>query len=198
MRKAVLSVMMIGILAACGAAPAKRYFELSIAAIAGPAVPRVDRTLAIEPTTVARLYDNIRIPYRVSDFELKYYPYEFWAQDPGRVVDAALAGFFRAKPVFTRLAGFAPDSDQDITLRPRLHVIEEVDAAAEWQARLAMTLEFVEAKSGKVLVTHSFDRTARMAVKKVEALPEALSRILEQELAAAVVELAKALEKKAG
>ena len=198
MRKAAICLLLTAILAGCGPAPAKRYFQMSIAEAATRSLPKIDLSLAVEPAAVVRLYDDVRILYRVSDFELDYYPYEFWAQSPGRLIDAAMADYFRKKPVFNRVVPFAPEGTQDITLRSRVHAIEEVDASAGWQAHLAMTLEFVDAKTGKVLVTHTFDKSARMAAKKVEDLPAALSQILEQELASAVIELAQAFEKKNG
>jgi ABC-type uncharacterized transport system auxiliary subunit len=195
MKKAAVCLIGVVLAAACGSAPAKRYFQVSIVGTAARPMPEIDRSLALEASEVDPLYDDTRILYRVSPFELEYYPYEFWAENPGRLVDNALTDFFLKARVFSRVVEASSGEEADIRLRPSVVIIEEVDGAAAWEAHLAMRLEFVDAASGKPLVTRSFDRREKMKAKDVKALPPALSSILHEELAQAVAELAAVLSK---
>ena len=132
MKKAAVCLIGVILAAACGSAPAKRYFQMSLVGTAARPMPEIDRSLALGPSEVDPLYDDTRILYRVSPFEVEYYPYEFWAENPGRIVDSALVEFFQKARVFSRVT--APDSAEpaDIRLRPTILIIEEVDGAAAW------------------------------------------------------------------
>jgi ABC-type uncharacterized transport system auxiliary subunit len=160
-------------------------------------LPKVERRLLVEPASVDPLYDDIRILFRVSAFELKYYPYEFWAERPGRQVGATMAEFLVKKKVFPSVGvgGKGLNESPDIVLRSGIHVLEEIDNPRGWEARLAMTIEFVDARTGATIVARSFDRKEPM-LKQVGDLPGVVSRIVDEELAKAVWDLARALEKK--
>jgi len=196
MRKTAICILLAALMSGCGPAPVKRYFQIRSLAPEAPPLPKVERRLIVEPASVDPLYDDIRILYRVSPFELKYYPYEFWAEKPDRQIQAAMADFLVKKKVFASVAQSAPKEASEIILRSRVHVLEEIDHPDVWQARLAMDIEFADAKTEAAIVTWTFDRTGEIRGKNVGNLPVVLSRILEEELAKAVWELAHAMEKK--
>lgn len=197
MRKAAIGILTVALMGSCGTAHVKRYFQIQTIAAAEPALPKVERRLLVEPAWVDPLYDDIRILYRVSPYELKYYPYEFWAEKPGKQIGAAMAEFLLKKKVFPLIsqASAGVKEDPEIVLRSRVHVLEEIDNPDVWQARLAMDLEFLDFKTGTPIVSWSFDRKGQMH-KQVGDLPAVVSRILDEELARGVWELARALEKK--
>ena len=188
------AVLLVG----CGAAHTKRYFQIHIVESTPKALPKIERSLRVELAAVDTLYDDIRILYRVSPYELKYYPYEFWAEKPGKMIGVAIAAFLAKKQCFSRIT-LGPQKeteDADFILRSRVRVLEEIDTANAWQARLAMDLEFLDVKSGKVIVERSFDRKWQLGATEIGAFPVSLSRILEEEFGNAVWALAHALEKK--
>lgn len=197
MRKAAILILMAAVMGGCGSTHARRYFQIRSVVADEPAVPKVERRLLVEPASVDPLYDDIRILYRVSSFELKYYPYEFWAERPGKQVGDAMAEFLLKKKVFPSIGrgGAGLKEDPDIVLRSRVRALEEIDSPLVWEARLAMTIEFVDAKTGATMVARSFDRKEQMH-KQVGDLPAVVSKLLDEELAKAVWDLARALEKK--
>ncbi|MGD1009227.1 MAG: ABC-type transport auxiliary lipoprotein family protein [Candidatus Aminicenantales bacterium] len=198
MRKTAICVLVVALMSGCGSTYVRRYFQIQSVALAEPALPKIERRLLVEPASVDPLYDDIRILYRVSPFELKYYPYEFWAENPGKQVGAAMAEYLGNKKIFPSIGRGPTKEEPEIILRSRVHVLEEIDYLDAWQAHLAMDLEFVDFKSGQALLTRSFDRKEKMAGKEVGEFPPVCSRILEEELGKAVWELARALEKKNG
>lgn len=198
MRKAAICILTAALMTACGSTHAKRYFEIRSVASGEPALPKIERRLLVEAPSVDPLYDDIRILYRVSLFELKYYPYEFWAEKPGKQVGAAMAEYFGKTKVFPAVSRDPRMEGPEIVLKSRVHVIEEIDNPDVWEARLAMDLEFVDVKTAKPIISWTFDRKGQMAKEHVGDLPAVLSRILDEELGKAVWELARTLEKKAG
>jgi ABC-type uncharacterized transport system auxiliary subunit len=196
MKKTLALLLPILLLAGCMSVPSKRYFQILIQTTDGPPVPTIEKALYLEPVRVDPLYDDTRIVYRVSPFEIKYYTYGFWAKRPDALFREAMADFFGKRAAFRRITTDVLQGDPELLLRSNIRILEEVDSPDIWHGRLAMTLEFLDFKSGRSLLLINFDRKMPLFEKQVRALPAALSKILEEELVRATAELARVLEEK--
>ena len=196
MKKAAILILVAALTGGCGSVHPKRYFEIRTIGTDEPALPRVERRVCVEPASVDAPYGDVRILYRVTPYELRDYPYEFWVDRPARQVAAAMAEFLATMKVFPVVVADRTKGEPEIVLRSRLHALEEIDGADIWEGRLAMDLEFVDAKTGAPIAGWSFDRKATMFKHEVGVLPAVVSRILDEELRKAVWELARTLEKK--
>jgi ABC-type uncharacterized transport system auxiliary subunit len=196
MRKVARCGLLVLFFAACFSVPTKRYFEIVATGKDAQLHPKVPKALYIEPVRVDPLYDDFRVIYRVSMFELKYYSYVFWAKKPDSLFRDAMGDYLIEKEGFTRVTLDVLQGDPEIVLRSSIRLVEEIDNPKVWFARLAMDLEFVEFKTGKSLLRHSFDRRLPFEVRKVRNFPAVLSRILVEELDIAVGKLAKVTEEK--
>lgn len=190
MRKAALIVLLAAGLWACfSASPDKTYLQLFLEPPSAAQGPAFDKALLIDRVAVDELYDDFRIIYRLTPFEINYYGYSFWAEKPSRMVRDALDHYLAGRKAFRRILTDASRGEADWILRLALHHIEEIDAEASWSARLAMSLEMVEAKTGAVLASRRFDRREPLGRKDVAAIPPVLSRILAEELEALLTDL---------
>jgi ABC-type uncharacterized transport system auxiliary subunit len=196
MRKAARCGLLVLLLTGCFSVPTKRYFEIVATDKDAQPHPKVDKVLYIEPVRVDPLYDDFRVIYRVSLYELKYYSYVFWAKKPDGLFRDAMGDYLLKKQGFPRVTLDVLQGDPEIVLRSNVRLIEEIDNPKVWFARLAMDLEFLEFKSGKSLLRHSFDRRLPLQVRKVRQLPAILSTILTEELDIAVRKLAEAMPAK--
>jgi ABC-type uncharacterized transport system auxiliary subunit len=196
MRKVARCGLLVLLLAACFSVPTKRYFEIVATGQNAQLHPKVPKVLYIEPVRVDPLYDDFRVIYRVSMFELKYYSYVFWAKKPDSLFRDAMGDYLIEKEGFTRVILDVLQGDPEIVLRSSIRLVEEIDNPKVWFARLAMDLEFLEFKSGKSLIRHTFDRRLPFQVRKVRNFPAVLSRILMEELDIAVGKLAGVTEVK--
>ncbi|HOW84748.1 MAG TPA: ABC-type transport auxiliary lipoprotein family protein [Candidatus Aminicenantes bacterium] len=179
--------------AACLSTPTKRYFQIVPIDKDAERHPPIDKPLYIEPVRVDPLYDDYRVIYRVSPYELKYYSSSFWAKKPADLFRAAISEYLIRKEGFSRVTLDVLQGDPVLVLRSTVRLVEEIDNPKVWFGRLAMDLEFLDLKSGRVLVRHSFDQRLPLGARKVNFLPAALSGILVDELDAAVRKLADAL-----
>lgn len=194
MRKLALPLAAVLLLAGCfSSSPNKRYFQIVALDQDAELHPKIDRPLYIEPVRVDPLYDDFRVIYRVSPFELKYYSSVFWAKKPNDLFREAMSDYLLRKEGFPRVTLDILQGDPVIVLRSNLRLIEEIDNPDVWFGRLAMDLEFLEFKTGARIVFHSFDKRLPLGVRKVQYLPSVLSRILVEELDVAVRKLAEAL-----
>jgi hypothetical protein len=196
MRKHALYLTAILLLAGCFSTPTKRYFQIVAMDKDAQLHPRVEKALYIEPVRVDPLYDDFRVIYRVSPYELKYYSSVYWAKKPDALFQEAMSDYLIGKKGFPRIMLDVLQGDPEIVLRSNLRLIEEIDNPKVWFGRLAMDLEFLEFKSGKSLLKHSFDKRLPLPARASKFLPAVLSGILVDELDVAVRKLAEALQAK--
>jgi hypothetical protein len=196
MRKAARCGLLVLLLAACFSVPTKRYFQIIATGKDAQLHPKVEKALYIEPVRVDPLYDDFRVIYRVSTYELKYYSYVFWTKKPDGLFRDAIGDYLLLKEGFSRVTLDVLQGEPEIVLRANVRLVEEIDDPKVWFGRLAMDLEFLEFKSGRSLLKHSFDRRLPLQVRKARALPAVLSMILMEELDIAVGKLAKVTEVK--
>lgn len=185
-------LLLIG--AGCFSSPTKRYFQIVPMDKDAERHPPIDKILYIEPVRVDPLYDDFRIIYRVSPYELKYYSSVFWAKKPDDLFREAMSDYLLHKEGFSRVTLDVLQGDPALVLRSSVRLVEEIDNPKVWFGRLAMDLEFLDFKTGQVLVRHSFDKRLPLGARKTEFLPAVLSGILVDELDAAVRKLAAALQ----
>jgi hypothetical protein len=194
MRKHAISLAAVVLLAGCfSSSPAKRYFQIVPMDRNAERHPVIGKILYVEPVRVDPLYDDFRIIYRVSPYELKYYSSVFWAKKPDALFREAMGDYLSRKEGFPQIMLDVLQGDPEIVLRSTVRLIEEIDNPNVWFGRLAMDLEFLEFKTGRSLVKHSFDKRLPLAARKAQFLPSILSGILVEELDIAVGKLAEAM-----
>jgi ABC-type uncharacterized transport system auxiliary subunit len=196
MRKPALALAVVLLLAGCLSTPSKRYIQIVAMDKDAQPHPRIDKVLYVEPVRVDPLYDDFRVIYRVSLFELKYYSSVFWAKKPDALFREAMGDYLMRKEGFRSVIFDVLQGDPEIVLRSTVSLIEEIDNPKVWFGRLAMNMEFLEFKTGRSLAKHSFDRRAQLGARKVQYLPAVLSGILVEELDVAVNKLAEAMQNK--
>lgn len=196
MRKLAIPLLSMLLASGCLSTASKRYFQIVAMDLDAQPHPLIGKVVYIEPVRVDPLYDDFRVIYRVSPYELKYYSNVFWAKTPDDLFREAISDYLIRKAGFTRVMIDVLQGEPEIALRTNVRLLEEIDNPDVWYARLAMDLEFLEFKSGKTIVRHIFDRKMPLEARKVRFLPGVLSGMLVEELDVAVRKLADALAAK--
>lgn len=196
MRKLALPLAAVLLLAGCFSTPSKKYFELMLMEKDAQPHPQIGRVLYIEPVRVDPLYDDFRVIYRVSPYELKYYSTAYWAKKPSDLVREAMSDYLIRKGGFSRVTMDVLQGDPGLVLRSNVRFIEEIDNPQVWFGRLAIDMEFLDFKSGNILARHSFDRRLPLRARLAQYLPAVLSQILVDEMDIAIGKLAEALAAK--
>jgi uncharacterized lipoprotein YmbA len=175
----IISVLMTGCISSVG----KEYFQIYLPSTAPAGIEttrQIDKILLVEPVEVETIYNDYRIVYRTSPFHLNYYSYKYWIKKPGVLVRNCIVDYYsnKFKEVVTGFAGGEPD----LQLKAVVQIIEEYDRPGAWFAHMKMDIAIIDFKTGKQLLSHSFDRESQLAGKKVEYLPAVISDILQKEL----------------
>ncbi len=194
MKKSCVMVLFILCMAGCMSSPARKYYQLYLAEAEGPISKTIDKHILIEPVDIDDLYDDFRIVYRLSPFELNYYSYEFWADKPAKLIRDSVVHYLMKNKVFRKVTQEISRGDPDILWKSKVHSIEEVDTQDVWYARLAMEIELVDFKSKERLYFYQFDRQEKLATKSVMLVPAILSKILEEELTIIIRNMSERIE----
>lgn len=197
----ILSVLFALILAAlavtgCISSVGKEYFQLYLpqtttAAADGESTHKIDKIILVESVEVDTIYNDYRMVYRTSPFHLNYYSYKYWIKKPDLLVRDSIVDYFSKNNVFKKVVtGFA-EGEPDIQLKAVVHILEEYDRPDSWFAHLKMDIRIIDFKTGKPVLSHSFDRQRQLAARKIEHLPIAISGLLQEELDKVIIKLKK-------
>jgi ABC-type uncharacterized transport system auxiliary subunit len=156
-------------------------------------VPRIGKIMLVQPVEVDSAYNDFRLVYRLSSYELNYYSYEFWIKKPGTMMRDVMIDCLSRGGAFEKVIMLLSEGDPDFILESSVDVIEEYDRPDAWFARLKMTIIIKDFKSNEPILVYRFDRKEKLSEKKIEKVPVVLSMILEEELAKVVGQLAEKL-----
>ncbi len=187
-------IFLLILLQGCTPSHGKRYFQLSMLPGENMPVPRVGKIMLVQPVDVDAAYDEYRLVYRLSSYELNYYSYEFWIKKPGTMMRDLIVDCLSRGGAFEKVIMLFSEGDPDFLLDSSVDVIEEYDRPDAWFARLKMSFKIRDFKTNVPILVHQFDRKEKLTEKKVEKVPVVLSMILEEELAKVVEQLAEKLK----
>ncbi len=194
MRKYFVYIFIMLVLSSCMSSPARRYYQLYLGEEEGIGEKTIEKTVLVERIQVDDLYDDFRVVYRVSPYQLNYYSYEFWADKPAKLIRDSITHYLLRRNVFQKVIQEISRGEPDILWKSKIHFIEEIDTQEAWYARLFMEIELVDFESKERLYYYQFDRSERLGTKSVAMVPVMLSKILKQELGKVINELFQELE----
>ncbi len=173
----------------CISSPGKRYYQLFLNTASNP--PKIAKMLLVEPVDLEPIYDDYRLVYRVSPFELNYYSYEFWIKKPSPLLRDAIVDYYSKSLVFDKVTTTYAEGDPHLLLKTEITAMEENDHGAAWFAHLKGVFKVRDFKSGKTILRYSFDQLRQLPKRRVGTFPPALSYLLEKELETLATKLAE-------
>jgi len=164
-------------------------------------VPRSEKKL---PLTVA--VNNVRAPsryqdqmvYRTSEYEVGFYEYSQWVEQPAEMVRRALLDALKDSGLFQRVDPIDIVVNPDLTLQSTIVSFDQVVTRDGNSAECELTLELLQGNSGAPV--WSYDAKARVAQKGKGKFVEAMSATVSKAIndATAVMEKSAALQEFAG
>lgn len=187
-------ILIFILLQGCTSAHPKRYFQLYMLPGQDMNLPKIDKTILVKTIETDSAYDDYRIVYKISPYELNYYSYEFWIKNPGGVIQDAIADFLSRENAFTKVSKLFSEINPDFLLEAAVDIIEEYDFPDYWFAHLKMSIKLKDFLTNEIILIHQFDRLEKLSEKKVEKVPVGISTILKEELAIMVMQLAEKIK----
>ncbi|HEY0249996.1 MAG TPA: ABC-type transport auxiliary lipoprotein family protein [Kofleriaceae bacterium] len=166
-------------LAACGGtAPQVRYYQLAVQT--PPSTKVGAKVLVVESLSSDAAYDDERIVYRNSPYQLDYYNYHRWSAAPGVLVGGYLQQAFGRTGEWKAVVR-DQTADAALVLSGRIIALEEVDQDKQhWMGRVAIELTLTDPKTGNVMWSHPYEENEPLSTQTPEGLARALSIALDR------------------
>jgi len=188
---------LVFVLAGCGSTgpvPEDRFYQLQTNVSATPVLPgpvlrgglRVDHVMA-DPLRSGRavLYRNMRKP-----LELKRYHYEFWIDQPPRMIQQALLNYLRSSGVADSVQDDTRHVSADYHLRTRLLRFELVEGDGTPGVELELEVALYSKRSGSLLWTGVYLQQQESNGKTMHTSALAMQKALEAVLESLLADLA--------
>ncbi|MDC0674473.1 ABC-type transport auxiliary lipoprotein family protein [Nannocystis radixulma] len=197
MRPGIWAAMVAAILACAPTVPTTHLYRVQLPTTSGvepsPCEPEMRGSLLVRDMRVAGAYDDARMMYRESEYQLQRYEYHEWVVSPGGLVSDALRDGYAASGWFARVER-EYDASIDAELHGRVLAIEEVDLTeTQWIAHLRLELELLDARTSERLWSHEYDLTRPLEKRGPVGLAAAISAVLGEVIDASAPALAAAI-----
>jgi ABC-type uncharacterized transport system auxiliary subunit len=133
-------------------------------------------------------YNQERLVYRTSPYQLDFYNYHRWAAAPTEQVTDWTRRYLRATLLFAKVYPTG-DGAADFTLTGKIRQLDEFDHEQTWEATLSVDFWLTRAEQRTPLWFQSYSATQQAAKRNPSAVAEAMSRNLETILGKLVTDL---------
>jgi ABC-type uncharacterized transport system auxiliary subunit len=182
-------LLMLGIalgLAAAGCGgkvPATHYYlldyQVPLADSAGGGTSATAKiALGIEGFSTQPVYRDRRIAYRVSEHEVVYYPYRYWAASPGDLVADQLADHVRKSRLFASVEVAPYGHPPDWVLSGHVERFEEMMVGKQPMAGLDLTVRLESVKTGELFWEDAISSRKPVTGNSADKIAAAMSQAM--------------------
>jgi uncharacterized lipoprotein YmbA len=134
------------------------------------------------------------IAYRASLAQVDFYAYHRWAEDPRRVVTAAMVREMQARRLFQSVDVFDGRGSPQCLVTGTLDHLEEVDEGTNVSIEVGLSAQLINLQTGEVLWQDTASKTARLHQRSLPGIVAEMSR----DLADAVQHLVSSMQDRVG
>ena len=185
----VLVVLVTAFVSLCGCAGKIRYpsyYALDLPApVSAANQPAPNQLTPTHGSAAVRQFDAPHflrggpIAYRESQDQLGFYEYHRWAEDPRRVVTAAMVREMQARGLFQSVDVFDGRESPECLVTGTLEHLEEVDHSAGVSIEVRLSAQLMNLRTGEVLWRDTSSITTKLDRRSVPGVVAEMSRNLE-------------------
>jgi ABC-type uncharacterized transport system auxiliary subunit len=166
------------LLSSCGGVPETYYYTLAFA----PDSQKLNDghaplpfALGVQKFEAEVIYDDDRIIYRDSPYEIKYYFYRRWVAPPRQLVTEKVVSYLSDSGLFERVTAYPAPANVKYVLSGRLLAFEEWDEQNNWYGKVVFSVSLHEPATQRVVWKSKFEHLQPVTKKIPAAFVEALS-----------------------
>src|ERR1700675_1622687 len=172
----LLTMVISGSLAGCGATRPMQYYQLTVPADVHHAEANTSGiSLALGPLVASHLYREDRIVFSSGPQQMGTYEFQRWTEPPAEMIEEVLLRELRASNRYREVFAQRSATHADYVLRGRLYDFKEV-SGSPLQARVTVEFELRDMKSGATVWSHYYNHDEPVSGKDVPSMVAALDR----------------------
>jgi ABC-type uncharacterized transport system auxiliary subunit len=172
---ALLAALPLLVMGCGGTVPESRFYMLHYEVAPERVEQPIDLVLGVEPFSTQPLYRDRRIVYRVSENEVVYYPYRYWAAPPGELVADQLANHIRQVGLVRALEMAPFGRSPEWLLSGHVQEFDEVELEAGGAARLELIVRLESVTDRRILREETLAVEKPLAERSPDRVAEAMS-----------------------
>jgi ABC-type uncharacterized transport system auxiliary subunit len=176
----VIFIIFIG----CGGVPLTHFYRIDYD------FPDQNSATSVIPVTIGVpqfetdiLYDEDRIVYRNSPYEIQYYHYHRWIASPKNIVQEMVIKHLQSSGVFQRVVTYSSIVKPDYILFGKITAFEELDEGSSWYGFIQLSFRLQDTETGEIIWENKFSHKTATAkqepVEVVKALSLSLRKVVE-------------------
>jgi uncharacterized lipoprotein YmbA len=135
-------------------------------------------SVAVREFTAPAFLRGGPIAYRQSPEQVDFYDYHRWAEDPRRVVTAAMVREMQARGIFQSVDVFDGRGSPECVVTGTLDHLEEVDQGTNVSIEVRLSARLINLRTGEVLWQDTSSKTAKLDQRSVPGMVAEMSRDL--------------------
>ncbi|MDZ7288805.1 MAG: ABC-type transport auxiliary lipoprotein family protein [candidate division KSB1 bacterium] len=170
------------LLSTCGGVPETFYYTLAMEHNPPPDNDQamLPFALGVEKFQSEVIYDDDRIIYRDSPFEIKYYYYRRWVAPPRHLVTEKVLNYLADSGLFEKVTTYPSIVNVKYVLSGRLLAFEEWDEQNHWYGKVGFKASLYDPATQRIIWTGKFEHLQPVDKKIPAAVVEAISLSLKQ------------------
>jgi uncharacterized lipoprotein YmbA len=166
-----------------GCAGKVRYASYYVLSLPPPASPAnrpspILGSVAVREFTAPSFLKGGPIVFRPSPEQLEFYNYDRWAENPGRVVTAAMVREMRGLGLFQSVDVYDGRGSPECLLTGTLDHLEEVDHGTNVSIEVSLSARLIDLRTGAVLWQDTSSKTAKLDQRSIPGVVSEMSRDL--------------------
>jgi ABC-type uncharacterized transport system auxiliary subunit len=154
------------------------YYVLNVPSVPATQSAPILGSVAVREFDAPRFLREGPIAYRPSPEQLDFYDYHRWAEDPRRVVTAAMVQQIRTRGIFQSVEAFDGRASSECLLTGTVERLEEVDRGTNVFIEVALSARLINLRTGEVLWQDTSSQTAKLDQRSVAGIVAEMSQDL--------------------
>ena len=166
----------LSFLFSCGSSPETHYYLIEFPiSIESPLTAKYPITLALERFQAVPLYEDDRIIYRESKYEVKFYNYRRWVSPPTKIVTEKFLEQLKISGLFKNVVRYPYASQANYLLRGTVKAFEEWDEKEKWFGKVVLEISLEKLENHELIWQGVLSKTTPAEKRHPREIVEALS-----------------------
>lgn len=188
----ILSILLVGIFAGCGSIPPMHLYTIDStlnSANKDGGTVHFPIPVSVREFEAGLLYQDQRILYRESPYEIKYWNYHQWIAPPAEMATYLFKLYLQENRMFASVSDYPSPLRTKFVFHGQLLAFEEWDEADAWYAKVGLKLMLSDFDAKRVVWEKTVEKTERIPTRLPASVVQGISRALHACLEESIADL---------
>lgn len=186
------------VLTGCASVPPTHYYTFQPVPVIArePSSPRYSASIGVEAYEAETPYQQDRIVFRKSPYEVNFYEYHRWLRPPTELVTEQVQKLLRTSELFQQVHEYTYDSTPDYLLRGRILLFDQWYNGKGSSVQIGIHYQFVEVAQERILWSDVIETTATVPTLDIVETVKGFESAVQENISHALASIEKVLAHK--